>query len=130
MDHYILEKLKPSAYCRYMDDFVLWSSSKEQLKDMSTKISEYVNNNLKQNLKHPVIGKTANGLPFLGFLVKDKGIYLLQKSKRRVTKRMKEINASLYQGKVTEAKAAERSRSVFAAINLARTNRFRKKYVK
>jgi hypothetical protein len=127
MDHFILEKLKPSAYCRYMDDFVLWSSSKDQLKDMSTKINEYVNNNLKQNLKPLILGKTANGLPFLGFLVKDKGIYLLQKSKRRVTKRMKEFNALLYQNKIIEAKAAERLRSVFSAINLARTNRFRKK---
>ena len=74
-----------------------------------------------------VIGKTANGLPFLGFLVKDKGIYLLQKSKRRFKDRMMEITALLYQEKISEEKAAERVRSVFAAIALARTNRLRKR---
>jgi hypothetical protein len=126
MDHFILEKLRPCAYCRYMDDFVLWSTSKEQLKDMLVKINDYLSKNLNLIVKPPVFGNSASGLPFLGFLVKGKGIFLLQKSKRRVTVRMLEITASLYQGSITEDKAAERVRSVFAGINLARTNRFRK----
>jgi len=127
MDHYILEKLRPCAYCRYMDDFVLWSESTEQLKDMFAKICDYISVNLNLTVKPPVFGNSASGLPFLGFLVKEKGIYLLQKSKRRVTKRMTEITASLYQGGITDDKAAERARSVFAGIALARTNRFRRK---
>jgi len=127
MDHYILEKLRPCAYCRYMDDFVLWSTSKEQLRDMFTKICGYTNVNLGLAVKPPVFGNSASGLPFLGFLIKEKGIYLLQKSKRRVAGRMTEITASLYQGSITEDKAAQRARSVFAGIALARTNRFRKK---
>jgi retron-type reverse transcriptase len=126
MDHFILEKLRPCAYCRYMDDFVLWSTSMEQLKDMLAKTNDYLSKNLNLTVKPPVFGNSASGLPFLGFLVKEKGIYMLQKSKRRVTVRMLEITASLYQGSITEDKAAERVRSVFAAINLARTNRFRK----
>jgi len=130
MDHYILEELKPSAYCRYMDDFVLWSNSRKQLKDMFIQITEFVNKVLNLTLKPPVFGKTTNGLPFLGFLVKAKGIYLLQKSKRRVKERMKEISALIYQNNIIDLKAAERLTSVFAAISLARTNQFRKKHVK
>jgi len=130
LDHFILENLKPSAYCRYMDDFVLWASSMKQLKDIFVIIDEYVNNNLNLLLKLPVFGKTASGLPFLGFLVKDKGIYLSQKSKRRVKDRMTEITALLYQNKISDEKAGERVLSVFAAIALARTNRFRKKICK
>jgi retron-type reverse transcriptase len=34
MDHYILEQQKPNAYVRYMDDFVLWAGSKNELKNM------------------------------------------------------------------------------------------------
>ena len=127
LDHYILEQLRPSAYCRYMDDFVLWASSQSQLKDKLAQINDYVAINLNLTLKPPVLGNTASGLPFLGFLVKEKGIYLLQKSKRRVSGRMTEITASLYKGSITEAKAAERVRSVFAGIALARTNRFRRR---
>jgi hypothetical protein len=51
----------------------------------------------------------------------------MQKSKRRVQKRMAEINAAFRGGLLSEEKAAERARSVFAAISPARTNRLRKK---
>jgi len=127
LDHYILEQLHPSSYCRYMDDFVLWTSSQEQSKEMLIKVIDYAGKNLYLELKPPVFGDSVSGLPFLGFLIKKNGIYLLQKSKRRVTERMSEITASLNNGLITEAKAAERARSVFAAIAIARTNRFRKK---
>jgi len=127
MDHYVLEKLRPRAYCRYMDDFVAWSLSKKQLKDMFARVSDYVGDNLKLELKPPVFGDADSGLPFLGFLVKEKGVYLMQKSKRRARDRMAEISASLDRGEATQEKAAERIRSVFAAINMARTYRFRKK---
>jgi len=127
LDHYILEQLRPSAYCRYMDDFVLWTDSKEQLQDMSVKIINYAQERLNVALKPPVCGNTVSGLPFLGFLIKEKGIYLMQKSKRRVKERMTEITALLRQGSINQEKAAERARSVFAAISLARTSRLRKK---
>jgi hypothetical protein len=126
LDHFILEQLRPLAYCRYMDDFVLWTSSMPELKNMFANINNFLNDNLRLTLKPPIFGKTSCGLPFLGFLIKDKGIYLMQKSKRRVTERMTEITALLYQDSITEEKAAERLRSVYAAISLARTNRFRK----
>jgi hypothetical protein len=127
LDHYILEQLRPDAYCRYMDDFVLWSDSQAKLKAMYKLINEYVTRDLKLAVKPPVFGNAVCGLPFLGFLIKEKGIYLMQKSKRRVKDRMAEISAAFYNGVITEEKAAERARSVFAAISLARTNRFRKK---
>jgi hypothetical protein len=100
------------------------------LKEIFIQINEYVNKKLNLTLKPPVFGKTDSGLPFLGFLVKNKGIYLLQKSKRRVKDRMTEISALLYQNNISDNKAAERVRSVFAAICLARTNTFRKKLCK
>jgi len=89
--HHVLENLRSRAYCRYMDDFVAWSSSKKQLKDMFAQVSDYVGDNLKLELKPPVFGDAASGLPFLGFLVKENGVYLMQKSKRRVRDRMKGI---------------------------------------
>ena len=108
-----------------MDDFVVWASSHTQLKTMLGHINNYTGDNLCLSLKQSVFGKSDIGLPFLGFLVKKTGIYLLQKSKRRVKERMSEITSSLYQESITEEKAAERVRSVFAAISLAKTNRFR-----
>jgi hypothetical protein len=125
MDHFILEKLRPAGYCRYMDDFVLWAKGHDDLRRMYARINAYALDVLRLSLKQAVYGQSAAGLPFLGFLIKENGIYLLQKSKRRVTKRMREITALLRGGYIREDKAAERARSVFAGISLARTNRFR-----
>ena len=63
----------------------------------------------------------------MGFLIKEKGIYLLQKSKKRFFKRMFEITELLYKNSISEAKAAERARSAVAAIGLARTACLRSK---
>jgi hypothetical protein len=123
LDHFILEKLRPAGgYCRYMDDFVLWASSKETVNEMLAEINKYVETNLLLRLKNPVCGCTKYGLPFLGFLIKEKGIYLTQKSKRRVTERITAVNEGFLKNEITEEKAAECALSVFAAINLARTH--------
>ena len=127
LDHFILEELRPSAYCRYMDDFIVWGASQAQLKKIFESINNYTAKELHLSLKQPVFGKSVVGLPFLGFLVKENGIYLMQKSKRRVKQRLSEITARLNHGRITEEKAAQRARSVFAIIALARTNQFRKK---
>jgi hypothetical protein len=125
LDHHILELLRPAAYCRYMDDFVLWAKDKETLKAAFEDVRDYAETVLHLTLKPPVIGKSAGGLPFLGFLIKDTGIYLLAKSKRRVIRRMGEVEEARKAGAVTEEKAGERARSVLAAIALARTRPFR-----
>jgi RNA-directed DNA polymerase len=126
LDHYILEKLHPSAYCRYMDDFVLWASSHAELVSMYARIDAYVNETLRLSLKQAVYGNAAAGLPFLGFLIKESGVYLLRRSKKRVSKRMREITVALRQCFISELRAAGRARSTLAAIRLARTNRLRK----
>jgi hypothetical protein len=127
LDHFILEQLRPNAYCRYMDDFVLWNTSKENTQKMLAEIDSRVTNNLLLQLKKPVCGRSKEGLPFLGFLLKENGIFLTQKSKRRVTERINTINSAFERDEITEEKAAERALSVFAAITLARTNRLRLK---
>jgi len=125
LDHFILEQLRPAGYCRYMDDFVLWGTSSGALGERYQRICGYAADSLHLTLKEPVIGKTQCGLPFLGFLVKDRGIFLLEKSKKRVRLRMAGITAGLCCGDLSEEKAAERALSVFAAIKIARTNRLR-----
>jgi retron-type reverse transcriptase len=125
MDHYILENLHPVAYCRYMDDFVLWSSSQIELKKMHEHIENYTNQELFLSLKQSVFGKTASGLPFLGFMIKDTGILLLKISKKRTIKRTREITSLLRYNLISEEKAAQRIQSTFSAMKIARTNRFR-----
>jgi hypothetical protein len=125
LDHYILETLKPAAYCRYMDDMVLWHKDKQELQTALEAIDRYTGEVLHLELKKPVVGKTAQGLPFLGFLIKSGGIYLLRKSKRRMKDRVAAIKQALADKSLTEEHAAARLQSVYAAVALARTRSLR-----
>jgi retron-type reverse transcriptase len=125
LDHYILEELKSQGFVRYMDDFVLWASVKNDLVIMLEKINAYVENNLRLCLKTPIINKTENGLPFLGFRIKKRGIYLLRKSKKRMIKQVRNIKWELQNQALSEEAAAARIASVHAAVLLARAGCFR-----
>lgn len=127
LDHFTLEQLKPTGYVRYMDDFVLWAPSKMDLLAMLQKIQIYCTDNLKLSLKAAVLGQSTAGLPFLGFLIKSTGIYLMQKSKQRIKRGASQIEKELLYGKIDELKAAERAISINAAVLLARCRSFRVK---
>ena len=66
-------------------------------------------------LKIPVFGKTFRGVPFLGWRITKDRIFLLSKTKRRMKNRLKEIQKSFERGKITEEKAVERTKAVYAA---------------
>lgn len=127
LDHFILEELKPGAYVRYMDDFVLWSADKQKLTEFSGAVQSYCQNSLKLELNTPVMGNVESGLPFLGFLMKPTGIFLLNKSKKRMKKRAKAIAQELAAGMINEDKAALRANSVNASVLIARSRAFRAK---
>ena len=78
LDHFIKEKLKCKAYVRYMDDMVLWHESKSFLKAAWHSIGNYLNNELRCNLKPVLINKVERGLPFCGFLIRPQNIRLSQ----------------------------------------------------
>ena len=71
-----------------MDDMLVFSDSKDELKDMYDKAVYYTGGKLKLLLKPPVSGPVTNGVPFLGYLVKPSGIYLQKKTKRRYKARI------------------------------------------
>ncbi len=69
-DHFVKETLRVQGYVRYVDDFVLFADSKEQLRDWKNEIARYLAGLrliLHPNKTH--IYRTADGVPFLGFRV-------------------------------------------------------------
>jgi retron-type reverse transcriptase len=125
LDHYILEQEKPLGYVRYMDDFVFWCDDKQNLHAMLASITSYTSSTLKLELKAPVLGHSSQGLPFLGFLIKYSGIFLMRKSKQRMTIRANSIQSDLLTGEITEEQAGERANSVNASVLIARCRQFR-----
>lgn len=125
LDHYILEKLAPGGYVRYMDDMVIWHSDFEKLKHLLEAVKAFCSNELNIELKQAVMGAVSEGVPFLGFMVRPSGIFLLGKSKRRMKKRAWEIAEELAAGLIDEGQAALRATSVNAGVLIARSRAFR-----
>ena len=106
----------------------MWHDDKKALEAMLHSVLNFSRERLKLELKQPVIGNSEKGgLPFLGFLVKKTGIFLLRKSKIRMIKRAAEIKSELETGLISEEQAAQRANSVNAAVLISRSRKFRVK---
>ena len=71
LDQYIKHTLKVKYYIRYVDDFVILSSSKEELIILKEKINDFLQKQLKLTL-HPDKSKITNinrGITFLGYRI-------------------------------------------------------------
>jgi len=68
-DHYMKEQIHCKYYFRYCDDVVILHASKEHLADLRIKASEYLEKNLKLQLKSnwQVFPVGIRGIDFLGY---------------------------------------------------------------
>ena len=96
-DHFIKEDLQIKYYVRYMDDMVLWSNHKSELKENLKKIKEYLTEQLDLTLKPQLLNYTSKGLPFLGYLLFPYNKRLNSRSKKRFIKKSK-----LYENKLSK----------------------------
>ena len=105
LDYFIKHELKAKYYIRYVDDFVILHSSKEQLELWKEKISLFLSNNLKLQL-HPEKSKIislSRGIDFVGF----RNFYYFKLLRKRNIKNMKS-KINLYKNKkITKAKFFE-----------------------
>jgi retron-type reverse transcriptase len=124
-DHHVKEQLRIKKYIRYMDDMLFFSESKSYLKDLYAVSVSYMRDRLGLVLKPPIISLVEKGAPFLGFLIRPKGIYLQRKLKNRYKSRLLEIDHALKHGLMDETEAGKRIESVTAHLLLARSRKFR-----
>jgi len=128
-DHYLKEQIHVKKYIRYMDDMLIFSDSKDEIKKIYADSVLYTGSKLELLLKPQIIGSTADGAPFLGFLVKQKGIYLQRKTKDRYKKRIEEIEYNKEKCIFTSYEAGRRAESVTAHLLLARSRNFRNNFI-
>ena len=71
LDYFVKHKLKVKYYIRYVDDFIILNSSKEQLFEWKLKINEFLQRNLKLELHQDKskISSLGNGIAFLGYKI-------------------------------------------------------------
>lgn len=94
--------MKPKAYLRYGDDFIVIETSKEKLLDIRQVIIHFINKNLHlfTHQKNDIIIKATQGLRFLGAYIFPNGRKLNKRNWQRVKMRLNRTNVASYSGLV------------------------------
>lgn len=101
-DRFAMHELKPQAYLRYGDDFILIERNKERLLGLKAVATEFLKNHLKL-LIHPAckkIFKAKHGLKFLGVIVRPWERLLNRRNLQRSRCQLNVRNAASYRGMI------------------------------
>lgn len=83
-DHWIKDDRGVKGYLRYMDDFLVFGNSRQQLKKLLTDIQSFLQQELALELKDNIqLNRCRLGIPFLGYRVYPNRFTLLARSKKR-----------------------------------------------
>ena len=87
-DHWIKEDLKIKYYFRYADDIIILSKSKTHLQEVLSLIKQYLNDNLKLQIKgnYQVFPVEARGIDFVGYVFYHTHTMLRKSIKKRFAK--------------------------------------------
>ncbi|MBR1834768.1 MAG: RNA-directed DNA polymerase [Bacteroidales bacterium] len=87
-DHYLKERLGVVSYIRYMDDMLLFADDGQLLKGQVQRVHDYLSEELRLQIKPPVIVKTTQGVSFLGYRLQGYRIGLNSRSRNRFIHKM------------------------------------------
>ena len=101
LDKYVINKLGFNSYLRYMDDFVLFANTKNELWQALKKIDRFISTKLKLKLHpHKVnVAPVLCGIDFLGYKTYPKKIFLRQRNLHRFYRRQKNQALDLVGGR-------------------------------
>ncbi len=102
LDRFVKHIIKPQAYLRYGDDFIVISDYLNELKQNKEKIQDFLKEKLCLviNLKNDIIVKARQGLYFLGVEIFVKGRRLKRRNWTRAVRRLNSQNIASYSGLV------------------------------
>ncbi len=97
LDHYIKDQLRIKYYVRYMDDFILLASNKEEAKYLKQCVNDFVTSHLHLELNEKSrYYPNAMGVNFCGYRIFESHILLRTESKKKIKRKVKKWNL-LYQ---------------------------------
>jgi hypothetical protein len=103
LDRFLLEKLRVRAMVRYMDDVVWWCDSREAAKETLTAARDFVGQARGIELKpSAMIGRSSQGLPFLGFRILAGTLRLSLRRRRRYAAARRRWEAAFVDGRVDD----------------------------
>jgi retron-type reverse transcriptase len=99
MDHMIVRNLRPGAYARYVDDFLLFSDSREELNEMHLRIGEFLDGyRLTLHPGKSRVYRCRDGFPFLGFRLFPTHARLARPNVVRFRRRLRQLHADYHSG--------------------------------
>ncbi len=112
LDQFVKRKLRCKHYFRYVDDFILLSENKENLKRYRDQVEKFLGNFLCLEISHKKtkIQSVEKGIDFLGYFVKPEVTF----SRQRV---VKNIKGKLNGFSEKEAKEKDNKEKVIAMVN-------------
>ena len=128
LDHLVKEKLRVKGYLRYMDDFLLFGHSQEQLREWLVVIRHFIREQLRLELKEDVLRllPVSEGIPFLGFRIFPGLVRLDRKHLIRFRRRIWGHEQAYRQGDIDEETLVRSVNSVIAHVMHANTYQMRK----
>ena len=127
LDHYIKENLKVKHYIRYMDDFVIWHNSKQEIIETGNKIEQFLTKQLALTLKYKKLNQTTHGLSFLSYRLFPNKLILTQKAKKRYKTKIKSNNYKLKTLQWSQKEFAIHTTALTAFTQYAYAKSFRNK---
>lgn len=127
LDHHVVQDLRCRAYVRYMDDFLLFADTREELRAWRRHLEAWLASELHLHLKPGVLlAPTGRGFSFLGFRVLPTHLLLTGARKRRFRVALTGVIRASARGELSEAAAAVRLTSLCAHVQKARTHGLRR----
>ena len=125
-DHYIKEELRCRYYIRYVDDFVVFGNSKEDLHDVRRKLESYLQSlRLRMHAKKSRIHRVSEGILFLGFRIFPTHRLLRRDNVLRMRRKLKRLSEEYHAGSMALEKVTKSVESWVSHASHADTYRLR-----
>lgn len=129
LDRFVKESFRLKGYVRYMDDFSLWHSSKNELKLARYKVVAFAADSLGLHFKgDPYLNRTRHGMDFLGMRVFPQTVHLNRRSRKRFMAKVRYYEWQFAAGQLTEADFQERVTALTAFVQQADTKELRRDF--
>ena len=129
LDHHCKQSLGCHRYVRYMDDFVVWDSEKDRLRQIGHEIAGFLCESLKLGLRPACLNTCSRGMTFLGYRVYPGRIRLAARSRTRFRRKLAQYHDNFLSGRWTEEEAARHVEPLLAFVRRAQSDGFRRRMI-
>jgi len=90
LDRFLREQRRVAGMVRYMDDFVFWGATRDEVKSCAGSVDEFLNQTLKLESRAPtLINRSSHGVTVCGYRVYPGTIHLSRTRQDRFTQALK-----------------------------------------